>query len=201
MTPSPSSPSRLHLVLQPTSEEVYEPDFLSEMPLIRFVAYAQEHRVYGWVRLAADRLTDQLNGCEELHLEEVEIASHLDGSTRLEEEFVISRGELVAVHASGPAGDETQRQPTRTYPIALQCGDYLIGGHLHVLPGEEPMASLRQRPPMIPLTLAWIEYWSGDERRHRSTGTIIVNRDRADWIRQVTERELVAGYLRPMRSR
>jgi hypothetical protein len=201
MTPSPSSPSRLHLVLQPTFEEVYEPDFLSETPLIRFVAYGSEDRVYGWVRLEADRLTDLLNGCEELHLEDVEIASHDDGSTRSVEEFVISRGDLVAVHASGPAGDETMRQPTRTYPIALQSGDYLVGGHLHVLPGEEPMASLQERPAMIPLTQAWIEYWSGDERRHRSTGTIIVNRDRADWIRQVTERELVAGYLRPIRSR
>jgi len=201
MTPSSSSPSRLHLILQPTFEEVYEPDFLSETPLIRFVAYGEEHRVFGWVRLEADRLTDLLNGCEELHLEEVEIAGQADGMTRSVDEFVMSRSDLVAVHASGPAGDETQRQPTRTYPIALQCGDYLIGGHLHVVPGDEPMASLRQRPAMIPLTQAWIEYWSGDERRHRSTGTIIINRDRADWIRQVTERELTAGYLRPMRSR
>ena len=54
---------------------------------------------------------------------------------------------------------------------------------------------------MIPLTEAWIEYWTGDERRHRSTGTIIVNRDQADWMHQVTERELVAGYLRPLPSR
>ena len=54
---------------------------------------------------------------------------------------------------------------------------------------------------LIPLTEAWIEYWTGDERRHRSTGTIIVNRDQADWMRQVTERELVAGYLRPLPSR
>jgi hypothetical protein len=201
MTPSPSSPSRLHLVLQPTFEEVYEPDFLSETPLIRFVAYAEEQQVFGWVRLEADRLTDLLNSCEELHLEDVEIAGHDDATTRFVDEFVISRRELVAVHASGPPGDETQRQPTRIYPIAMQCGDYLIGGHLHVLSGEDPMSSVHDRPPMIPLTQAWIEYWAGDELRHRSTGTIIVNRDRADWIRQVTERELVAGYLRPIRSR
>ena len=84
--------------------------------------------------LEADRLTDLLNACQELHLEDVEIASHNDGSTRSVEEFVISRDDLVAVHASGPAGDETMRQPTRTYPIAMQCGDYLIGGRIHVLP-------------------------------------------------------------------
>jgi len=201
MTPSPPSQSRLHLVLQPTFEEVYEPDFLLETPLIRFVAYGRDDRVFGWVRLEADRLTDLLNGCEELHLEDAEIASHHDGATSAADEFVINRRDLVAVHASGPTGDETLRQPTRRYPIALQSGDYLIGGHLHVLSEEEPMASLQQRPAMIPLTQAWIEYWSGDERRHRSTGTIIVNRDLADWIRPVTERELVAGYLRPIRSR
>ena len=201
MTPSPSSPSRLHLVLQPTFEEVYEPDFLSETPLIRFVAYDREHRVFGWVRLEADRLTDLLNNCDELHLEDVEISGHEDGTTHAAEEFVISRRELVAVHASGPAGDEMQRRQTRIYPVALQSGDYLIGGYLHVASGADPMASVHERPAMIPLTKAWIEYWAGDERRHRSTGTIIVNRDQADWIRLVTERELLAGYLRPLRSR
>ncbi|TME30378.1 MAG: hypothetical protein E6I62_09030 [Chloroflexi bacterium] len=201
MTSSASSPSRLHLVLQPTFEEVYEPDFLSELPLIRFVAYERQHRVFGWVRLEADRLTDLLNGCEELHLEDVEIAGHEDGTTRSLEQFVIGRRALIAVHASGPPGDETLRQPTRLVPVALQCGQYLVGGHLHVLSGEDPLASAQQRPPMIPLTEAWIEYWTGDERRHRSTGTIIVNRDQADWMRQVTERELVAGYLRPLPSR
>jgi len=201
MTSSASSPSRLHLVLQPTFEEVYEPDFLSELPLIRFVAYERQHRVFGWVRLEADRLTDLLNGCEELHLEDVEIAGHEDGTTRSLEQFVIGRRALIAVHASGPPGDETLRQPTRLVAVALQCGQYLVGGHLHVLSGEDPLASAQQRPPMIPLTEAWIEYWTGDERRHRSTGTIIVNRDQADWMRQVTERELVAGYLRPLPSR
>jgi hypothetical protein len=199
MTLRRSPPGRLHLVLQPTFEEVYEPDFLFDAPLIRFVAYDRERRVFGWVRLEADRLTDLLNGCDELHLEDVEIAGHADGVTEALEEFVIRRGDLVAVHASGPAGDETQRQPTRTYPVAMQSGDYLIGGHLHVVSGDDPTASVQERPAMIPLTEAWIEYWSGDERRHRSTGTIIVNRDQADWIRQVTQRELVAGYLRPKR--
>ncbi len=200
MSSSSSPPSRLHLVLQPTFEEVYEPDFLWETPLIRFVAYGREHRVFGWVRLEANRLTDLLNRCEELHLEDVEIADHGESSTRSADELVISRRDLIAVHASGPAGDETLRLPTRLYPIALQSGDYLIGGHLHVVSEEEPMASLQQRPAMIPLTQAWIEHWSGGERRHRSTGTIIVNRDLADWVRPVTERELVAGYLRPTRS-
>ena len=132
----------------------------------------------------------------------MEIAGHDEGTSRSADEYVIKRRELVAVHASGPTGDETLRQPTRRYPIALQSGDYLIGGHLHVLSEEEPMASLQERPPMIPLTQAWIEYSSatsaGIDRRARSSST-------ATWrkpdFRPVTERELAAGYLRPIRSR
>ena len=40
---------------------------------------------------------------------------------------------------------------------------------------------------MVPLTDAWIEYWSDGELRHRSEGTIIVNREKADRIRLVTD--------------
>ena len=47
------------------------------------------------------------------------------------------------------------------------------------------MASIAARPAMVPLTEAWIEYWSGGELKHRSTGTIIVNREKADRIRVV----------------
>ena len=110
----PHSPSkRLSLVLQPTSEEVFEPDAVSEAPLVRFVAYGVHERVFGWVGLKADRLTDLLNAHEELHLAEVEIESLLDGITWSVEEVVINRRELVAVLASGPRGDAARRQRTR----------------------------------------------------------------------------------------
>ena len=51
---------------------------------------------------------------------------------------------------------------------------------------------------MIPLTDAWIEYWSGGWRRKHATGVIIVNRRRADWVRSVSDDDLADGMLCPV---
>ena len=194
----PRAPSgRLHLLLQRTGEEVFEPDSVSDAPLIRFAAYGTDHRVFGWIRLAADRLTDLLNEHEELHLDDVEIESLETGAIRSLAEIVIHRRDLIAVHASGPRGDEALRLRTRSHPVAVQAGSYLVGGYLHAVPGVDPLASARLRPSMLPLTDAWIEYWSGAERKHHSIGTIIVNRDAVAWLRVVTDEDLIGGELRP----
>jgi hypothetical protein len=173
----------LHLVLQPTAEEVFEPESASDLPLVRFIAYGRHHQVFGWVRLRADRLTDLLNAHEELHLGDVEIESFTDGVQRSFEEIVMHRHELVAVHATGPRGDSSRHHDTDTHPLVVQAGNYVIRGRLHAERGADPIASMRHRGAMLPLTDASIEYWSGGERRHQSSGTIIVNREQADWIR------------------
>jgi hypothetical protein len=193
-------PGRLHFFLQRSLEEVFEPDYVPEAPLVRFDAYDRHHRVFGWVRLRADRLTDLLNAHEELLLTEVEIESLEDGVTRSVDEFTIRCSELIAVHATGPRGDEARRRPTATHPIALRSGDYLIGGYLHAPPGSDPIASVGKRPPMVPLTDAWIEYWSGGERTRQSSTTMIVNRERADWMQVVTDQDLSYGLLSPSRT-
>ena len=189
-------PDRLHFSLQRSAEEVFEPDYASDVPLVQFVAFGAHDRVFGWVRLRADRLTDLLNAHEELVLSDVEIESLKDGATRSIDEFVIRCDELIAVHAGEPRGDEARRRLTRTHAIAIQSGNYLIGGYLHAPPGSDPIASARERPPMVPLTDAWIEYWSASGRTHQSSGTIIVNRTRADSIRVVTDEDLFGGLLR-----
>ncbi len=189
-------PDRLHFILQRTPEEVFEPDFASDVPLVRFVAFGRHHRVFGWVRLRADRLTDLLNTHDELLLTDVEIESLEDGATRSVDEVLIRCSELIAVHASKPRGDEARRRLTRTHPIAIQSGNYLIGGYLHAPPGSDPIASMGERPLMVPLTDAWIEYWSGGERTKQSSGTIIVNREQVDWMRVVTEEDLFSDLLR-----
>ncbi len=189
-------PDRLHFILQRTPEEVFEPDFASDVPLVRFVAFGRHHRVFGWVRLRADRLTDLLNTHDELLLTDVEIESLEDGATRSVDEVLIRCSELIAVHASKPRGDEARRRLTRTHPIAIQSGNYLIGGYFHAPPGSDPIASMGERPLMVPLTDAWIEYWSGGERTKQSSGTIIVNREQVDWMRVVTEEDLFSDLLR-----
>jgi hypothetical protein len=192
------SPSgRLQLFLQPTSEDVFEPESVSDAPLIRFIAYGAHQRVFGWVRLQADRLTDLLNAHEELSLVDVELETLLNGVTGTVDEVLIRREDLIAVQASGPRGDEGIRRSTQTHPIAIQAGNYLIGGYLHVVPGADPIASARERPPMVPLTDAWIEYWALGARQHQWVGTIVVNRDATDWIRVVSEQDLLDGQLRP----
>lgn len=190
-------PACLHVLMQRLPEEIYEPDSVSEAPLVRFVAYARQHRVSGWVRLHSDRLTDLLNAHEELLLTDVELEPLPDGDARSVDRVLIDRTDLVAVHASGPRGDAALRRRTRTHALAIQVGHYLIGGHLHAPPGSDPIDSLRDRPAMVPLTDAWIEYWSGDLRTRHAIGTLIVNRLQADWIRVVTDDDLLEGVLRP----
>jgi hypothetical protein len=53
---------------------------------------------------------------------------------------------------------------------------------------------------MVPLTDAWVEYWSGGERTNQAIGTIIVNQRAADWVQAVTDDDLIEGALRPLPS-
>jgi hypothetical protein len=178
-------------------EDVFEPDYVSDVPLVQFVAFGRGHRMFGWIRLRADRLTDLLNAHEELLLTDVEIESLEDGAMRSADQVLIRCSELIAVHASGPRGEGRRRQRTRTHAVAIQSGNYLIGGYLHAPPGSDPIANLGGRPLMVPLTDAWIEYWSGADRTTESIGTIIVNRMQVDWMRVVTDEDLFGGLLRP----
>ena len=195
--PPYTPPDRLHFFLQRTSEDVFEPDYASAVPLVQFAAFGRDHRLFGWVRLRADRLTDLLNTHEELLLTDVDIENLDDGGTRAVDEVLVRCGELIAVHASGPRGEAPLRRRTRAHPIVIQAGNYLIGGYLHSPPGSDPIANVGERAPMVPLTDAWIEYWSGGNRTAQSIGTIIVNREQVDWMRVVTDEDLCGGLLRP----
>lgn len=191
------SPGRLQLVLQRRAEDVFEPDSVADVPFVRFAAYGAHQRVFGWIRLNADRLTDLLNTHDELHLVDVELESLASGMIGTVDEVVIRRHDLIAVQASGPRGDAALRKATRTYPVAIQSGNYLICGYLHVPPGADPIGNARERPAMIPLTDASIEYWVHGKRDHQAAGTIVVNRDAMDWIRVVSHEDLIEGLLRP----
>lgn len=196
--PSGDSPARLCLALQRSSEDVFEPGYQAEAPLVRFVAYAHRQRISGWVHLHADRLTDLLNAHDELLLAEAEVEGLPDGTARPADQLAVLRRDLVAVHASGPRGDEARRRPMRPHPVAVQSGHFLIGGLLHAPVGEDPMAHFRERPPMVPLTDAWIELWLDGRRRFDlGTGTLVINRGQVDVVRLVTATDLADGLLRP----
>ena len=65
------------------------------------------------------------------------------------------------------------------------------------MPGTDQVAIARNRPPMIPLTDAWIEYWTDGRRTSQAIGTIVFNRDLARSMRSVTDDELVEDMLTP----
>jgi hypothetical protein len=190
-----AEPSRLCLVLERVSEEVHEPEFVATLPVLGFEAFVPGSRVFGWVRLDADRLTDMLNAHEELHLVNILVENLDGGATVTADEAIVRRSELVAVRASGPRGDASRREPTRTHPVLVESGSYLIGGHLHAPPGADPMVRILGREPMVPLTAAWIAYRPGADLRRDHVGTIIVNRELVTSVRRVTEQDLADAGL------
>ena len=188
-----AEPSRFCLVLERSSEDVHEPEYVTNAPLVSFEAFVPGHRVFGWVRLKADRLTDLLNDHEELLLANVRVEHLEDGTTVTADEAVVRRADLVAVRASGPRGEASRREDTRSHAMIVESGPYRIAGHLHAAPGVGPAARIQGREPMIPLTEAWIEYRSGNQLRHVPVGTIIVNRELATRIEPVAEQYLEQG--------
>jgi hypothetical protein len=193
----PPPEHRLALHLDAVREDVFEPDFVPDAPLLRFEAFLVGERLFGWVRLDADRLTDLLNAHDELHLYRASFESLVDRSTRQVDELVVPRASVIGVAVSGPRGDPALRRWTHSHATVVQIGEYLMGGYAHATPGEDPLASIRERPAMVPLTDARLEYWPGGQHRRTWIGTMIFNRDLADWVRVVSEEELELGLIRP----
>ena len=99
-------------------------------------------------------------------------------------EILIRRNELALVRAGGPRGDRTLRVPTTTHRIVMRSGRYVVAGLLHTDAGDDPLAALRKREPMVPLTDAVILFRVGPNIVEEPGGTIVVNRDLVEWARQ-----------------
>jgi hypothetical protein len=175
------------IVLERQAEDIHEPEFAAYAPLVSFEAYLSQQRMFGWVRLDADRLTDLLNAHEIIRLENVLIEGHRSGTTVSADEALVRRSEILAVIASGPRGDPARRLATRRYPVVVELGGYRIGGYVHTVSGVDPEDRLCDEGPMIPLTEAWLEYRSGVQGRRHDAGTVIVNRQLATRIEVVAE--------------
>jgi hypothetical protein len=188
----PKLPRSLRLVFSrrpPTPSD--QPQATPAPPaLIDLAAYATDCRLFGRIGLSADRLTDVLNNHDEFVLVDAWLESLGDGHVVDTPEVVVSRDEIHAVHAGGPRGDPRRRTRTRPFPIAVQTGPYTMRGYLHALPGSDPIASLRRRRPMVPLTEAWIEYQSGGIWQRGRVGTMVVNRDLADWFEPISDEDI-----------
>lgn len=167
----------------------------AESMAIDFVAYGEDCLLSGRVRLDADRLTDMLNHHDEYQLVDV-LVQRLDGAGGAEvTEVIVPRDEVLLVHATGPRGSQSRRTRTRQHPVALQVGPYLVRGQLHAQPGSDPIASLRRRPVMVPLTDSSVEYRIDGTLHRRPTDTLLVNRERIDWVVPAPESEVVPPAL------
>lgn len=169
------------------------------LPLVEFVAYAEDCILSGHVRLAADRLTDMLNQYDEIDLVDV-MVERLDGLGVVEvKEVLVRREEILLVHATGPRGSQSRRKRTRQHPLAMKLGPYAVRGNLHALLGTDPLLAIRRRRPMVPLTDAWIEYHGSGEHQRRRVGVLVVNRDQIDVIEHALDEAIELPEL-PIQS-
>jgi hypothetical protein len=157
---------------------------------VEFVAYTDDCALVGRIRLNAERLTDLLNGADEVELVDIGVLSLRTGQLGGAERITLPRAELFAVMAQPPRGNPARRRRTREHPVAFGSGRYLLHGHVHTRPGADPLVDLGRRPPMIPLTDATIRYAFEREWHCDQTGVLVVNRDRADWARAASDLEM-----------
>jgi hypothetical protein len=182
---------RLRLVFAP-SHAVATPEELPPLPgqVVEFVGHGEDCLLSGRLRISTDRLTDMLNEHEEYQLVDVLIERLDDGRAVEIREVHVTRDELLLVHATGPRGNQDRRRRTRPHPVAMQLGPYHVRGYAHTLPGTDPVAAIRRRQPMVPLTEAWVEYVSGGVMQRHRFGTVLVNREQMDWIAPVLDEQV-----------
>jgi len=175
----------LRLVFRSRAAVAPEPELepVDDRPAeVEFVAYAEDCILSGHVRLAADRLNDLVNEHDQLELVDVLVAD-LNGGEGIEvHQLLISREEILVLHATGPRGRVDRRQRMRQHPVVAKLGPYVVRGYIHAIPGSDPIASLRHRRPIIALTDAVVEYAIGREAISRRVSTVLINRELADWI-------------------
>lgn len=154
---------------------------------IEFVGFAGDCTISGKLTMFGERLTDFLNGQERFRVHHLQCQSLVDGHSVPLDSLSVARDDLLAVVATGPRGSEKQRVHLKVNRLQVSIGPYLILGQAHVEPGVDPLASVLQREPMIPLTNATIAYEAAGAFVVRDVGTIIVNRLLVDWISPTTD--------------
>lgn len=180
-------PATLSLDLERRAEDIHEPEFAAYAPLVRFEAFLSAQRLFGWVRLDANRLTDLLNAHDLVRLTNVLVEEHRDGRVVLSDETVIPRSEIIAVVARGPRGDPTRRLETNAHTVVIDSGVYQFGGLVHAPAGMGAEQRLRDGGPMVPLTEAWLRYRAGEQCRRDTGKTVIVNCESATRVALVGE--------------
>ena len=157
---------------------------------VEFSAYTEDCRLFGFLRLAGERLSDALNDLDQLHLDSVLLVALEDNRAIEMHNLVVSRDELIAIRAAGPRGNAARRIRTRPSPVAVKAGPYMVRGYVHGPPGGDPLRRFRGSRPMVPMTEAWIEYEAGGSQHRARVGPLIVNTAFVDWVQRATETDV-----------
>lgn len=157
---------------------------------IEFSGYTEDCRVFGYLRLDGERLSDALNDREQMELDSVLLLALEDNRAVELRTLTVRRDEIVAVRASGPRGNAARRIRTRPSPVAVKLGPYLVHGYVHGPPGSDPLRRLRGQRPMVPMTEAWIEYVAAGVRHRARVGPLIVNTTFLDWAERSSETDV-----------
>ena len=157
---------------------------------VEFSGYTEDCRIFGFVHLAGERLSDALNELDEVHLESVLLVALEDNRAVEVRDLVVTRDELIAVRASGPRGNAARHIRTRPSPVAVKAGPYIVRGYVHGPPGGDPLRRFRTQRPMVPLTEAWMEYEAGGTPHRARIGPLIVNTTFVDWVEHAKETDV-----------
>src|SRR4051794_8730694 len=157
---------------------------------LEFLGFAADCRIVARLTLIDERLSDMLNKQARFRLFDVTLISLEDGHEVALPELRIDREELLAVVASGPRGARDRRVRTEQVRMQLGLGPYTILGQLHLPPGRDPVRAVLQRGPMMPLTNATLAYAQRGEVVALDSATLVVNRQRADWVQPTADEAL-----------
>ncbi|MEO8469442.1 MAG: hypothetical protein ABI573_07215 [Chloroflexota bacterium] len=175
--------NRLRLVLRQPESATPAPPLEPPIPEVEFVAYAEDGRLSGSIRLDASRLSDMLNSHDEYLLVDVRAERIPDGKPMIVPEILVRREELLLIHATGPRGERERRLRTIPRAVSIQTGPFLVTGDIHASAGMDTLNYFRRRRPMVPLTDACIQYSTASGPVTEYVDAIVVNRDLIAWVR------------------
>jgi hypothetical protein len=142
--------------------------------------YTDDCLARGRLHLDADRLTDMLAAHDRLTLRDVRVIALDDGRELALAELTVDRDEVVGIGLAGPRGNPARHRRTIPQQLALRGGPYRIWGTAHTIPGVDPVAYVRRRGPMVPLSEVVLQYELAQESVAEELPGVIVNLDLID---------------------
>ncbi|HET7520746.1 MAG TPA: hypothetical protein VFK61_04315 [Candidatus Limnocylindria bacterium] len=146
--------------------------------------YTADTRIVGWIAANGRRVTDLLNGQDELRLWQPSPgpieppASVRDAAPEVEEsgewQSVLTEQLILAMPPEWRASRQL-RLHRKLRRVAVSAGPFSVTGNLHLVPGAEPGPELLQRGPrFLPLTEAYILH-NGEPPFEHVVSVVIVN--------------------------